>query len=68
MFPYFDSNAKRIKYYNGSTKWWWLRTPRYNYAYDGRAVSVSGGLYTPGADYENTARTNRGVAPVCNII
>jgi hypothetical protein len=27
LFPYFDSNEKRVKNYNGSAVYWWLRTP-----------------------------------------
>ena len=62
LFPYFDSNAKRIKYYSGSTKYWWLRTPYSGYTSNVRIVYTSGGLHNYNA-YDAS-----GVAPACNII
>lgn len=62
LFPYFDSNAKRIKYYSGSTKYWWLRTPYSAHTRGAYYVSTSGGL---GSQY---VYSNYGVAPACNII
>ena len=62
LFPYFDSNAKRIKYYSGSTKNWWLRTPSSSSTYGVRCVGTSGGLDN------NRAYYTSGVAPACNII
>ena len=62
LFPYFDSNAKRIKYYSGSTKYWWLRTPDSGGAYGVRYVDTSGVLNG------NNAYRSNGIAPACNII
>lgn len=62
LFPYFDSNDKRIKQYSGSNKWWWLRTPYSGYSYYVR------GVYTDGSLYSNVACYSGGVAPACNII
>lgn len=62
LFPYFDSNAKRIKYYSGSKKNWWLRTPYSGYTSNVRSVGTSGTL-----DY-NHAYYTAGIAPACNII
>ena len=62
LFPYFDSNAKRVKYYSGSTKYWWLRTPRSGFTSYVRIVITSGVLYN---DY---AYGSLGIAPACNII
>lgn len=62
LFPYFDSNSKRIKYYSGSTRYWWLRTP------------ISGNthyvccVYTSGVLDDNYAYSSNGIAPACNII
>ena len=61
-FPYFDSNEKRIKYYSGSLKYWWLRTPNSIYSSDVRGVRTSGGLNS------YNAYIAYGVAPACNII
>ena len=62
LFPYFNSNEKRIKYYSGSTKEWWLRTPRSGDVFNVRSV------YTSGVYNNITAHNNGGVAPACNII
>ena len=62
LFPYFDSNSKRIKYYSGSTKVWWLRTPYSDDVFNVRSV------YTSGVYNNITAHNNGGVAPACNII
>ena len=62
LFPYFDSNSKRIKYYSGSTKNWWLRTPSSDSTYGVRCVGASGSLDN------NRAYYTSGVAPACNII
>lgn len=62
LFPYFDSDAKRIKYYSGSTKYWWLRTPDSGHTNYVRGVSTSGEL---GSDL---AYRSHGIAPACNII
>lgn len=62
LFPYFDSSAKRIKYYNGSKQYWWLRTP--NSAHTVRVHDVN----TSGALSSNYAYSSYGIAPACNII
>ena len=62
LFPYFNSNSKRIKYYSGSTKVWWLRTPNSVDTYGVRRVSTSGDLGGSGVSGAG------GVAPACNII
>ena len=62
LFPYFDSNDKRKKSYNGSATYWWLRTPDYSYSVGVRGVNTDGTL----SDYY--ACNARGVAPACNII
>ena len=62
LFPYFDSNSKRIKYYSGSTRYWWLRTPYSGNTYYVRLVGTSGGLYN------NYAYHSGDFAPACNII
>lgn len=62
LFPYFDSNSKRIKYYSGSTKVWWLRTPNSGNTRSVRGVGTSGDLSN------NYAYNADGVAPACNII
>ena len=61
-FPYFDSDAKRIKYYNGSKNYWWLRTPLSDRTYYVRNVNTSG---EPTSNY---AYSRYGIAPACNII
>lgn len=63
LFPYFNSDAKRIKYYSGSIKSWWLRTPLSGHTGAVRCVYTSGGLN----DVYGVCYTH-GVAPACNII
>jgi len=63
LFPYFDSNDKRIKYNaSGSAQYYWLRTPSSGYSGNVRYVSTSGTLGS------NNAYNAYGVAPACNII
>jgi hypothetical protein len=63
LFPYFSSNARRIKSESGDGACdWWLRTPSSSYSRYVRSVSSSGAL-----DYY-VAYSANGVAPVCNII
>jgi hypothetical protein len=62
LFPYFDSNDKRKKSYNGSTTYWWLRTPTSSNSGGVLRVNPDGTL-----DYDY-AYTACGVAPACNII
>lgn len=61
-FPYFSDNSHRIKNYQGSAKWWWLRTPYSGYSYYVRYVNPSGTLRG------NFAYIAYGIAPACNII
>jgi len=64
QFPYFSSNAKRIKYREGTTsaEYWWLRTPYSLFSGSVRPAGSYGSLYD---DYAYDAY---GVAPACNII
>ena len=62
LFPYFDSDTKRTKNYNGSTTKWVLRTPEAPISGSARCVDDYGTL---SADIISNAR---GIAPVCNII
>ena len=62
LFPYFNSSTKRVKYYNGSTKYWWLRTPFSGFTSYVRTVDTSGDLN------RYYAYNAIGVAPACNII
>jgi serine/threonine protein kinase/nucleoside phosphorylase len=56
---YFDSNSARIAKYNGSTAWWWLRSPGVVSKF-AAYVNADGGVYVIG----NSARSNsRGVRP-----
>jgi hypothetical protein len=55
-----DSN--RIKYRNGSAKYWWLRSPTSGNAYGVRYVYLSGSVY------DNVVTYSLGVAPACCII
>ena len=62
LFPYFDSDAKRVKYYSGSTKAWWLRTP------GSGDTGLVRRVYTSGVFSSYYAYGSGGVAPACNII
>ncbi|MBR0425828.1 MAG: hypothetical protein IJK01_06890 [Clostridia bacterium] len=55
-------DTNRIKYLNGTKKYWWLRTP-----YSGGGNNVRG-VYTTGAMYNYVASNSHGGAPACNII
>ena len=57
-----DNDSNRIKYRNGSAKYWWVRTPLSGSAYLVRGVGLTGTLNSPHAD------GSIGVAPACNII
>ena len=64
LLEYFNgaTNADRIKYQNGTARYWWLRTPGSGFANSVRGVFTSGALsnyYAYGAD---------GVVPACCII
>jgi hypothetical protein len=56
------ADTNRIKYRNGTAKYWWLRSPHAGYAYIVRLVTPSGALY------DTNATTSYGVAPACCII
>ena len=64
LLEYFNgaTNADRIKYQNGTARYWWLRTPTSGYANYVRIVNTSGTLGDRGA---NVAY---GVVPACCII
>ena len=63
LFPYFDSNAKRIKSKSGSSaSYWWLRTP------DSSDSDFVRYVYSSGTSYFDNAYRANGVAPACNII
>ena len=61
-YSYFDSDAARKKFYNGSSSIWWLRTPNSGNAYGVRIVSSGGRL----SNYY--ANSSYGVAPACAIV
>lgn len=61
-YSYFDSDAARKKFYNGSSSIWWLRTPSSGSAYYVRGVSNYGRLRS------NNAYNSSGVAPACAIV
>lgn len=57
------ADTNRIKYLNGTKKYWWLRTPYSGYGNLVRGVYSTGEMSTT-----HTATNSRGVAPACNII
>ena len=73
VYPYYSDNsaltaagmgadANRIKYRNGATQYWWLRSPSPSDSYTVRYV------YTTGSVSNGNASSSRGVAPACCII
>ncbi len=60
--PSASADSNRIKYLNGSARYWWLRTP-----FSGDANSVRG-VFTTGNIYYDHASSSLGVAPACCII
>lgn len=56
------ADTNRIKYLNGTKKYWWLRTP-----YSGNGTNVRG-VITTGEVNLNRANSSLGVAPACIII
>ena len=58
-----DADTNRIKYRNGTAKYWWLRSPNAGYASGVRYVLPSGALYSI-----RNAMNSSGVAPACCII
>ena len=64
VFPFYEGagNADRIKYRDGSTAYWWLRTPYYGYAGNARIVLSDG---TMNVYYVHSAY---GLAPACTIV
>ena len=57
QYPYFNSNARRIRFYNGSATSWWNASPNTNYCYYWYFVNSDGSIYN---DYSYFAY---GVAP-----
>ena len=57
------TNNSRIKIYNGSEDYWWLRTPTSSTSRDVRIVRDGGVRYSRSANNDYI-----GVAPACNII
>lgn len=55
------SASDRIKYYNNSARYWWLRSPYWDVASHERGVSTGGGAYNGNAGYSS------GVVPACKI-
>lgn len=56
------SDSNRIKYRNGSTQYWWLRSPHAGTAYYARYVNTTGNVL-----YYN-ASNSHGVSPACCIV
>ena len=56
------ADTNRIKYLNGTKKYWWLRTPNSGYGLSVRYVNPTGAMSGNYASYSH------GVAPACNII
>ena len=56
------NDTNRIKYRNGSTQYWWLRTPYSGLGHGVRNVYAAGNLSS------GNATNSHGVAPACNII
>ena len=57
---YVDSvNADRIKYQNGTARYWWLRGPNPSYANNVRYVNTDGSLNN------NNANNSNGIVPDC---
>lgn len=62
--PSTGKDTNRIKYRNGTAKYWWLRSPYTGYASGVRNISPSGEL----DDYGTSATNSHGVAPACCIV
>lgn len=60
--PGVGNDRIRIKYRDGTTQYWWTRTPSYETCNTVRYV------YKTGAIFNTNASANLGVAPACNII
>ena len=56
-----STDADRIKYHNGTARYWWLRSPHPTYAHHVRGVT------SPGVLSNNEARSAYGVVPACCI-
>lgn len=56
------ADTNRIKYLNGTKKYWWLRTPTSGNGSNVRYVTTTGEMTN------NYASNSGGVAPACNII
>lgn len=61
-FPVFNSDSDRIAQYNGSNKYYWLRTPYSSYSSSVRSVDWDGSLH-----YYNAYSGDGGVRPLCNL-
>lgn len=57
------ADTNRIKYRNGTAKYWWLRSPSPSYAYVVRYIHPSGTL-----NYISLASSAFGVVPACVIV
>jgi hypothetical protein len=62
LFPYFNSNTKRVKNYGGSATYWYLRTPHSDHSSAVMIVNRDGYM---GNYFSHDAV---GINPVCNII
>ncbi|MBQ7485464.1 MAG: hypothetical protein IJT78_02435 [Oscillospiraceae bacterium] len=59
-----DNDSNRIKYRNGTAKYWWLRSPDASYASQVRRVSTTGSIIGNSTGAGNSS----GVAPACCIV
>lgn len=57
--PYFCSNIRRIAYLNGTSAYWWLRTPN--------TGNTGMGWYVKGADYGNGVMNSGGSRPAFTL-
>ena len=62
QFPIFTDANSRKRTYNGSSTYWWLRSPSSSSSNDARGVGTDG---SGGNSYAYSAR---GILPACNII
>ena len=64
LFPYYESatNADRVKYRDGTTTRWWLRSAQYQRSHYERVIYLDGSLYN------YCANESLGVVPACTIV
>ena len=62
QFPIFTDANSRKRTYNGSSTYWWLRSPRSSYSRSAR------GVFTDGSESSDGAYYAKGILPACNII